>query len=89
MATTKKLTHSIKTAYGTFSCVFEREPDMGGYAAEAIGIQGAISWGKNLAEAKKMIAESIEGAIEAHAIIRAEQQGAIRILRRSPVKIAA
>jgi len=84
MAAKKKLTHSIKTAYGAFVCVFERERDMGGYTAEAIGIQGAISWGKNLAEAKKMIAEAIEGAIEGEAIITALKAG--RISLRSPAK---
>lgn len=54
---------SIKTRYGFFQCVFEPEKDMGGYAAEARGVQGAVSWGKNFKEAKKMIAEAIEGAI--------------------------
>lgn len=42
---------------------------------EAKGLQGALSWGKNMAEAKKMIAESIEGSIEAHIILEAERQG--------------
>ena len=71
---------SIKTLYGSFVCVFEREPDMGGYTAEA-DLQGAMSWGKTLAEAKHMIKESIEGAIEARALVQAERAGSIRITR--------
>ena len=60
-----KKTAIVKTKYGSFPCVFEPEKDMGGYTAEARTVQGAVSWGKNLAEAKRMIAEAIEGAIEA------------------------
>ena len=48
-----KKTANIKTRYGTFRCVFESERDMGGYTAEAPAVQGAVSWGKNLTEAKK------------------------------------
>lgn len=70
---------TIKTKYGFFECVFEPEKDMGGYSAEARGVSGAVSWGKNLTEAKKMIAEAIEGVIEAKAIINAEKKGIIRI----------
>lgn len=58
----------IKTKYGSFRCVFEAEKDMGGYAVEARGVSGAVSWGKTLAEAKKMIVEAIEGAVEAKAL---------------------
>lgn len=68
----------IKTKYGSYKCIFEPEPDMGGYMVEARGVPGAISWGKTLSEAKKMIAESIEGAIETEAIINAEKKGIIR-----------
>lgn len=80
---TKKQTHLVKTRYGSFTCVFEPEKDMGGYVAEAQGVQGAVSWGKTLAEAKRMIAEAIEGSIETRAISKAERQGAIRIARRT------
>ena len=72
----------IKTKYGSFRCIFEPEKDMGGYAVEARGVPGAISWGKTFVEAKKMIAESIEGAIEASAIIRAEKKGIVQIKNR-------
>ena len=70
---------TIKTKYGSFECVFEPEKDMGGYSAEAHSVPGAVSWGKNLAEAKKMIVEDIEGAIEAKAIVNAEKKGIIQI----------
>lgn len=69
----------IKTAYGSFRCVFEPEKDMGGYAVEARDVQGAVSWGKTLAEAKRMIKEAIEGAIETNVVARAEKQGVFRM----------
>ena len=40
---------------------------------EARGVKGAISWGKNMAEAKKMIAEAIEVVIEGELIIAAKE----------------
>lgn len=78
----KKKIANIKTKYGVFPCVFETERDMGGYSAEARGVQGAVSWGKNLAEAKRMIAEAVEGVFEAHIIARAEQSGVVQINQR-------
>lgn len=75
---TKKIL-PIKTKYGSFQCVFEPEKDMGGYAVEARGVAGAISWGKTLVEAKRMIAEAIEGAIEALAVANAEKRGIVKI----------
>lgn len=82
MTKVQKKQATIKTAYGSFPCIFEREPDMGGYAAEAPTVQGAVSWGKNLVEAKKMIAEAIEGVIEIRVIVKAERDGEVRINRR-------
>ena len=60
----------IKTLYGSFQCVFEPEKEMGGYTAEAIGVQGAVSWGKTLTEAKRMIKDAIEGSVEARTIVQ-------------------
>ena len=74
----RKNTYSIKTNYGTFLCLFEPEKDMGGYTAEALEVQGAVSWGKNLKEAKLMIAEAIEGVIETRVLVMAEKEGIIR-----------
>ncbi|TSC78003.1 MAG: hypothetical protein G01um101424_137 [Parcubacteria group bacterium Gr01-1014_24] len=73
---------TIKTKYGPFHCVFEPEKDMGGYTAEARDVQGAVSWGKNLNEAKKMIAEAIEGIIEAEAVYQAQKSGLVRIINK-------
>lgn len=56
---------------------------MGGYVVTAPKVQGAVSWGKNLAHAKKMIAECIEGAIEAHIISDAIEEGNVRFTARS------
>ena len=69
----------IKTKYGSFKCVFEAEKDIGVYAVEARAVPGAVSWGKNLTEAKRIIAEAIEGAIEARAIVNAEKKGIIQV----------
>lgn len=74
----------VKTKYGSFKTVFEPETDMGGYVATAPKVQGAVSWGKNLAHAKKMIAESIECAIEGEIIVAAEQAGQV-IIRKQKI----
>ena len=76
---TAKKTFILETKYGSFQCVFEPEKDMGGYAAEARGVPGAISWGKTLSEAKRMIIEAIEGAIEANVVANAEKRGIVQI----------
>lgn len=73
----------VKTQYGLFKVVFEPETDMGGYVATAPKVQGAVSWGKNLAHAKKMIAECIEGAIEARIISEAVEEGNVRFTARA------
>ncbi len=80
-ADTKKTT-TVKTRYGSFLCIFEQEPDMGGYAVIAPKVPGAISWGKTLTEAKRMIAEAIEGAVEGEIIIAAQKAGQISIRPR-------
>ncbi|MBI2639635.1 MAG: type II toxin-antitoxin system HicB family antitoxin [Candidatus Sungbacteria bacterium] len=72
---------SIKTKYGVFECVFEPEKDMGGFTAEARTVPGAVSWGRTIAEARRMIAEAVEGAIEASAIVNAERKGVIQIIK--------
>ena len=83
-----KKTLVIKTKYGSFQCVFEPEKDMGGYMVEARGIQGAISWGKTLVEAKRMIIEAIEGAVEARVIAEAEKRKIVRLNKqKDPVSV--
>jgi len=83
MAKNAKKTATVKTQYGSFKAVFEAEKDMGGYVATAPKVQGAVSWGKDLLHAKKMIAESIEGAIEASVIAEAVHQGNVRFTTRA------
>ena len=83
-----KKTLIIKTRYGHFSCLFEPGKDNGGYVVEARGINGAITWGKNLAEARKMIREAIEGAIEASAIAEAEKRGIVQLKKRQQIFLA-
>ncbi|MDP2703756.1 MAG: type II toxin-antitoxin system HicB family antitoxin [bacterium] len=76
---TVKKTLIVETKYGSFRCVFEPEKDMGGYVVEACGVPGAISCGKTLSEAKQMITEAIEGAVEANIVAQAEKKGIVRI----------
>ncbi len=87
MNRTVKKTADIKTKYGTFRCVFESERDMGGYTAEAIGLSGALSWGKTLADAKRHVVEAIEVAVEGDAVIAAHRAGYIAL--RKPTKVFA
>ena len=78
-----KKRYLIKTQYGSFEAAFEPETDMGGYVVVAHAVPGAISWGKNLTHAKKMIAEAIEGAIEARVIMDAVTEGNVRFTPRA------
>jgi len=73
----------VKTDYGTYDCIFETEKDMGGYVVTTRRVQGAVSWGKNLAEAKKMIKEAIEGVIECNAVAQAVDQGWVKFTKKA------
>ena len=68
-----------------FLCIFEPEKDMGGYTVETPEVQGAVSFGKNLKEAKRMIVEAIEGVIETRVLARAEEEGTIRVISSQKV----
>lgn len=74
MAKISKKMAIIKTRYGSFAAVFEPETDMGGYVVTAPKVRGAVSWGKNLSHAKKMIAECIEGAVKARIHFRGRKR---------------
>lgn len=79
---------AVKTRYGSFPAVFEREPDMGGFVVTVPKMQGAVSWGKNLTEAKRMIIEAIEGLVEMGIIADAAEQGRVRFTaqaKRAPI----
>ncbi len=78
---------TIKTKYGSYKCIFEPAKDTGGYVVEAKGINGAITWGKNLIEAKKMAKEVIEGAIEARVVDTAERKGIVQVKRNPPASL--
>ncbi|MEK7629234.1 MAG: type II toxin-antitoxin system HicB family antitoxin [Patescibacteria group bacterium] len=78
-----KKTAVVKTRYGLFTAIFEVEPDMGGFVVTAPKMRGAVSWGKNLTEAKQMIIEAIEGSIEMGIIANAAEQGNIRFTAKA------
>ena len=80
-----KKIYTIKTKYGSFRCVFELEPDMGGYMITVPQKPDVISWGKTMAHAKKMAKEAIECSVEGDIIIAAEKRGEISINRRRAV----
>jgi predicted RNase H-like HicB family nuclease len=58
----RKVKAEIKTDYGDFACIFT--PDEVGYTVTCPSVEGVVSWGKNLAEAKKMAREAVELCIE-------------------------
>lgn len=72
----------IKTDYGDFSCIFEPEPDMGGYIVTAPKKPGVVTWGKNLIHAKKMAKEAIECVVEGGILIAVEKAGTIIIKKQ-------
>lgn len=59
----KILKEKIKTDYGVFEC--RLTPDEQGYVITCPSVEGVVSWGKNLTEARKMAKEAVELCIEA------------------------
>lgn len=55
----KKLT-SIKTAFGTFECLFDPNTPEKGYTVTVPKLSGVVTFGDKLAEAKRMAKEAIE-----------------------------
>ena len=58
----KVLKEKIKTDYGIFKCRFTS--DERGYVITCPSVEGVVSWGKNLTEARKMAKEAVELCIE-------------------------
>ena len=52
----------VKTRYGTHISVLE--PDEVGYTVTVPGLPGAVTWGRNVEQAKKMAKEVIELCVE-------------------------
>ncbi|MEK7554355.1 MAG: type II toxin-antitoxin system HicB family antitoxin [Patescibacteria group bacterium] len=67
----------VKTLYGQYIVVLEPEPDMGGYMITVPNRSDVISWGKNIAHAKKMAKEAIELSVEGQVLVAAEKVGEI------------
>ena len=57
----------VGTKYGKHFCLFEPDREKGGFIVTALDLEGVITWGKNLARAKKMAQEAIELCIECRA----------------------
>jgi len=58
----KKIKSKIKTKYGVHDIVLEKDDK--GYVVEAPYLEGVLSWGKNMKEAKAMVKEAIELCVE-------------------------
>lgn len=71
MAKVNKKIIEVKTKYGSFNCVFEPEPDMGGYMITVSQKPDVVSWGRTIAHAKQMAKEAIECSVEGEIIIAA------------------
>ena len=53
----------VQTRYGKHLCLFEPD-DKEGYIVTVPGLPGTITWGKTIAEAKKMAQEAVELCVE-------------------------
>ena len=58
----KKIKAKVKTKYGVHEIILEK--DERGYVVEAPNLDGVLSWGKNIKEAKEMVKEAIDLCIE-------------------------
>ena len=58
----KKIKTKVKTRYGIHEVVLEK--DAKGYVVEAPHLEGVLSCGKNIKEAKAMVKEAIELCVE-------------------------
>ena len=63
MRSARKKIVQIQTLYGPHDCVLESD-EKKGFIATAPGLPGVITWGKDIAHAKKMAKEAIELCIE-------------------------
>ncbi len=63
MITTLKKKIKIATDYGSHICVFKHDGD-GGFIVTAPGVEGMITWGKDMDHAKKMAKECLELCVE-------------------------
>jgi predicted RNase H-like HicB family nuclease len=81
----KKMRTQVQTLYGAFDVALER--DDGQYLVAVVGRPDIITFGKNIAHAKRMAKEAIEVSIEGDVLMRAKHSGDIKILRM-PVQLA-
>jgi predicted RNase H-like HicB family nuclease len=63
MATVAKKKIQISTDYGSHVCVFKPDGEKG-FIVTAPGVEGMITWGKDLEHAKKMAKECLELCVE-------------------------
>lgn len=56
----KKRNVAVETTFGTFECLFEPNTPEKGYTVTVPKLSGVVTFGDNLAEAKRMAREAIE-----------------------------
>ncbi len=86
MANKLKRKIKIKTDYGSHICVFKPDGE-GGFIVTAPEVQGMITWGKNLKQAKKMSKECLELCIEC--LVEKQLHRKTRRPTRTPEHVAA
>lgn len=79
----KKSKVKINTDYGIYECLLAS--DSPGYIVTCPSVQGVVTWGKNLAEAKKMAREAIELCIESKVQDNVKSGVAARIVSKRSV----
>lgn len=75
----------VGTDYGTYDAI-ARPDEERGFVVTAPQVKGVVTWGKDIAHAKKMVREAIELVIES-AVLDRKNSG--RLTSRSVGKIAA
>lgn len=58
----KRTKAKVTTDYGVYECVFSSDTE--GYVVTCPTVEGVVTWGKNLTQAKKMAKEAIELCVE-------------------------
>lgn len=53
----------VQTSYGRYLCILEPD-ERGGFIVTVPGLEGVITWGKNIAHTKEMAKEAIELCVE-------------------------
>lgn len=62
LANMKRIKVKVNTEYGIYECLFSS--DTRGYVVTCPSVEGVVTWGKNVTEARKMAKEAVELCVE-------------------------